>query len=93
MFVLVDVLDEHAEERIRKPARARRVRKIPVNDEYSNPRKDDAEAEAMKPYECILWPDNAIVVAIEEVAVLLQDSLVRVLFGPVVVCGTLRRFR
>jgi hypothetical protein len=37
----------------------------------------------------VLRPENTVVVAVEEVAVLLQDSLVRVLLCPVVLYAAL----
>lgn len=44
MLVLVDVLEEHTEERIRQPARNSGIREVTMDDKYCHPGEDDAEA-------------------------------------------------
>lgn len=53
-------------------------------DEGCNDRQEDAEADAMETNEGVIWRYYSVAVLIEEVAMLLQHSLVRVLLGPAI---------
>lgn len=77
--------DPHAEEGVREPGRARRVREVDVDDEGREDAEEEVEAELLEPDEGVRGPEDAVAVAVEEVAVLLEDRFVRVLLGPVFV--------
>jgi hypothetical protein len=80
----IDLLEVDTEEGIGNPRGARRPREVDVDDEEGDGREDDAEAQTMEPHECVLRPQNTVVVPVEEVAVLLEDGLVGMFLGPVV---------
>ena len=46
-----------------------------MNYEDSDPGQNNTKTKAVKSYESIFWPENAVMITVEEVAVLLQDSL------------------
>jgi hypothetical protein len=87
MLRLVRIHEEEAEKGIGKPAGACGVGEVDVDDEDGDEGEDVVEAEAVEPDEGVLWPENAVVVAVEEVAVLLYYALVRVFTRPVALCA------
>ena len=63
-----------------------------MNDQECEEGEYITEAEAVEPNEGVLRPENAVVVAVEKVAVLLYDALVRVFPRPVVFCAAFGLF-
>ena len=61
-----------------------------MNHHDSQQGKDYVEPQTVETDKCVLWPKNTIVVAVKEVAVLLEDSLVRVLLCPITFRTTVR---
>ena len=53
-----------------------------MDDEDSQEGEENAEAELMEAAECVLWPDDIVLVGVEKFAVLLEDSLVWMCLGP-----------
>ena len=78
----------NSEERVGQPSRTRRVRERPVNDEHGENAKKEVEPYRIEAPEGVERPDDPVVVRVEEVDVLLQHRLVRVLVAPA--CGALR---
>jgi hypothetical protein len=87
MLRLVRIYEKEAEKRIGKPAGACGVGEVDVDDEDGDEGEDIVEAETVESDEGVLWPENAVVVAVEEVAVLLYYTLVRVFSRPVALCA------
>jgi hypothetical protein len=87
MLRLVRIHEEEAEKGVREPARACGVGEVDVDDEHGDEGEDVVEAQAVEPDEGVLRPENAVVVAVEEVAVLLDYALVRVFSRPVAFCA------
>ena len=85
MLILVDVGEVHTEEGIGKPGREGRVGKVGMDDKDCNEGEDDSKAKLVKTAEGILRPYDTIAVGIEEVTVLLEDCLVRVVACPILV--------
>lgn len=71
MFGAVNILEKKSEERVGQPPGLRRVRKVDVDDEHGDEAGENVEAESVEPDEGVLRPEDAVVVAVEEVAVLL----------------------
>jgi hypothetical protein len=92
VFCAMHVLQVYSEERIGEPARCRGIREVDVDDERGDEREDNAETEPVEPNVRVRRPDDAVAVLVKEVAVLLQDGLVRVLFRPVVGEGAVGHF-
>jgi hypothetical protein len=67
------ILQEHAEEGVGNPGRGRGIGEVDVDYEDCEEGEEDVEAEAVETDVGILRPDYAVVVAVEEVAVLLED--------------------
>lgn len=55
-----------------------------MDDNHGNGRQEETETETVEPNPGVLRPDNAIVVAIEPVAMLLENGLMLMLFSPIV---------
>ena len=72
---------------IRQQRLARRVAQRHVDDICRERRDQHVEAQAAETGPCVRGPDDAVVVAVEEGAVLLQDGLVLVARGIVVLGG------
>ena len=57
-------------------------------DEYhGHDGKDDAKPDGSKTKVCVARPDYTVSIRVPECAVLVEDRLVRVRFGPVIFCG------
>lgn len=63
-----------------------------MDDEDGEEGEQDAEAEGVEAEEGVVGPDDAVIIAVKEGTVLLEDCLVGVLLRPIVVCCTVRRF-
>lgn len=92
MLAHVNVLQVQPEERIREPGVQCRVREETVDDDNSNERQDSSKTKCVKATEIVERPYYAIVVKVEEIDMLLKDSLARMIACPGVVCGALRGF-
>jgi hypothetical protein len=69
-------------ERVWDPGRGCWVREVDVDYVKSDQRHEDVEAQRAEAPICITRPEDAIVVRVEEVTVLLKDGLVRVFLVP-----------
>ena len=83
MLGAINVHQINPEQRVRKPATARRVGEVDMDDEQREGGENYAESEIVEADKCIARPENTIAVAVEELAVLLEHGLVAVLLGPV----------
>lgn len=82
VFRAVDVDEVDAEERIGEPGRRRRVGEVDVDYYHGEGGEDKAEAEVVEADEGVRGPEDAVAVAVEVFAVLLEDGLVAVLLRP-----------
>lgn len=57
-------------------------------DEGGDDGQHDAEAHAVEADECVVGRDDAVAVLVEEINMLLEHGLVRVLFRPLIICRT-----
>ena len=87
MLALMYAPQPDPEEGVGEPSRARRIRERPVNDEHGEDAKKEVETKRIEAPKGVERPDDAVVVRVEEVDVLLQHRLVRVLIAPA--CGAL----
>lgn len=87
MLVFVNVGRVDAEEGVGDPGCKRGVGEVCVDNEGSEEREEDAEAELVEAVEGVLRPDDIVLVGIEEFAVLLEDRLLRVSARPIAMCG------
>lgn len=92
MFRPIDLLKVDAEERIRNPPRTGRVGEVDMYDKGSKKREEDAKAKPIEAYKCIVWPDYAIAILVEKVAVLLEDCLMGVFPCPIMFLSAKRAF-
>ncbi|EHK97539.1 hypothetical protein M7I_6692 [Glarea lozoyensis 74030] len=103
VFGFMHILQIDPEEGVREPGRGGGIGEIGVDDEDGEEREQDVEADAVEADVGVLRPDDAVVVAVEEIAVLLEDlsceiegviglegthALVAVFGGPVVFGGS-----
>ena len=65
------VLQEEAEIRVGQPAWTGRVGEVDVDDEHGEGGEEESQSQAVEAGECVAGPENAVAVAVEEVAVLL----------------------
>ena len=82
MFRLMYVAYNHAKERVREERWARRVREQRVYDDGGRRAEDEPEAECAQGTERVAWPDDSVAVVVEEITVLLEDSVMGVLLRP-----------
>ena len=75
MLRLVYVVQIHPEERVRDPPGARRVREVDMDKEHREHAQQEPEPERVEAAERVQRPDDAVLVRVEEVAVLLKDGL------------------
>lgn len=83
----VDVGQVDAEEGVGEPGGRGGVREVDVDYEERKGREQDPEAEVVEPDKGVAGPEDAVAVAVEEFAVLLEHGLVAVLLSPVAVGG------
>ena len=93
VLCLMRIYKVKTKKRIRKPAWACRVREVDMDDQDCDEGQDHVEAQTVEPDECVLRPENPVVVAIEKVAVLLDHALMRVFPRPIVLCAAFRLLR
>ena len=82
MLGLVHVLDVEAEERVGDPRVAGDVREVAVDEEHGEQAEGEPKAQGVEAPEGVERPDDAVAVGVEELAVLLDDGLVRVRVSP-----------
>lgn len=80
----MDAAHVDAEQRVGpvRPGQAGRIRKVEVDDEYGEQREEAVEAEVAEAQVRVPGVDGAVVVAVPEEDVLLQDGLERRRQGP-----------
>lgn len=93
MLRLVYVLEIEAEEQVREQVRAREIGQARVDHAHGDQAHEEVEAHVAEPAVRVPRPDDAVLVRIEELAVLLEDSLVRVLRRVLVRLRAVRRGR
>lgn len=86
----VDARQVDAETRVREPGGGGGVGEVEVDYYEGDGGEDDAETEVVEPNIGVAGPQDAVAIAIEELAVLLQHGLVPVLFGPVAIGRAVR---
>ena len=82
MLRLMYPVQVHPEERVGHPAGARHIREVDMDDERRQQAQENPEPERIEAAERVQRPDDAVLVRVEEVAMLLEDRLVRVRLCP-----------
>lgn len=87
----VNVVQVDAEKRVWQPRGRGRVGEVDVDYDEGEEGQDHAEAQVVEADVRVARPEDAVAVAVEVLAVLLQDGLVAVPLGPVVFGGAVGR--
>jgi hypothetical protein len=82
MLGTINVWHVDPKEWVGNPGAARWVREVDVDYVKSDQRHENVEAQRAEAPVCITGPEDAIMVRVEEVTVLLEDGLVRVFLVP-----------
>lgn len=89
MLGFVDLVEVDAEQRVRNETGTGRIGEERVDDEDGEDADQDVEADGVETVVGVARPDDAVAIAVKEIAMLLQDCLMRMSPGPIEVFGTL----